>query len=105
MAFSFLLALFPALLFLVALPGYIPVEHAAAELIPTLAAVAPGEIVTLLREQLDQIARGNHVGLLTAGFIGAIWSSSAAMVAIIDARNHAYDVGEWRPRWKRRLLA
>jgi membrane protein len=27
------------------------------------------------------------------------------MVAIIDALNHAYDVSEWRPWWKRRLLA
>jgi membrane protein len=105
MAFYFLLALFPALLFLVALLGYIPVEKATAELISTLAAVAPGEIVTLLREQLEQIARGNHAGVLTAGFIGAVWSSSAAMVAIIDAMNHAYDVAEWRPWWKRRFLA
>jgi membrane protein len=27
------------------------------------------------------------------------------MVAIIDALNRAYDVTEWRPWWKRRLLA
>jgi membrane protein len=27
------------------------------------------------------------------------------MVAIIDALNRAYDVSEWRPWWKRRLLA
>lgn len=39
------------------------------------------------------------------GIVGAIWSSSAAMVAIIDALNHAYDVPEWRPWWKRRLVA
>ena len=29
----------------------------------------------------------------------------AGMVAIIDALNHAYDVTEWRPWWKRRLVA
>jgi membrane protein len=39
------------------------------------------------------------------GVLGALWSSSAAMVAIIGALNHAYDVSEWRPWWKRRLLA
>ena len=27
------------------------------------------------------------------------------MVAIIDALNRAYDVTEWRPWWKRRLVA
>jgi membrane protein len=105
MAFYFLLALFPALLFLVALLGYIPIENAAAELVSTLAAVVPEELVGVLREQLDQIAKGSHAGLLTIGIVGAIWSSSAAMVAIIDALNHAYDVAEWRPWWKRRLVA
>ena len=29
----------------------------------------------------------------------------ASMVGIIDALNRAYDVGEWRPWWKQRLLA
>ena len=27
------------------------------------------------------------------------------MVAIVDALNRAYDVTEWRPWWKRRLVA
>jgi membrane protein len=105
LAFYFLLALFPALLFTVALIGYLPVENALAELVAALSAVAPAEIVRLLREQLNQIAQSGHAGLLTIGVVGALWSSSAAMGAIIGALNHAYDVSEWRPWWKRRLLA
>jgi membrane protein len=105
LAFYFLLALFPALLFLVALIGYLPVENALDELLVTLGSVAPRQLVELLRAQLAQIADGSQTGLLTLGIIGAIWSSSAAMVAIIDALNHAYDVTEWRPWWKRRLVA
>jgi membrane protein len=105
LAFYFLMALFPALLFLVALIGYLPVENALSELLAALGTVAPQELVRLLREQLAQIAEGSHASLLTLGIIGAIWSSSAAMVAIIDALNRAYDVTEWRPWWKRRLLA
>jgi membrane protein len=105
LAFYFLLALFPAILFLVALAGYLPVENVLSELVVALSAVAPDELVTLIRGQLEQIAQGRHVSLLTLGIIGAIWSSSAAMVAIIDALNHAYDITEWRPWWKRRLVA
>lgn len=105
LAFYFLMALFPALLFLVALIGYLPVENALSELLAALGTVAPQELVRLLREQLAQIAEGSQTSLLTLGIIGAIWSSSAAMVAIIDALNRAYDVTEWRPWWKRRLLA
>jgi len=105
LAFYFLLALFPALLFLVALVGYVPVENALGELVMAIGTVAPRELVQLLRGQLSQIAEGSHASLLTLGIVGAIWSSSAAMVAIIDALNHAYDVSEWRPWWKRRLVA
>jgi membrane protein len=105
LAFYFLLALFPALLFLVALIGYVPVEHALDELLATLGTVAPQELVALLRDQLEQITAGNEASLLTLGIVAAIWTSSAAMVAIIDALNRAYDVREWRPWWKRRLLA
>lgn len=43
--------------------------------------------------------------LLTLGIAGAIWSSSAAMVAIIDALNHAYDIDERRSWWRRRVVA
>jgi membrane protein len=105
LGFYFLLALFPALLFLVALIGYVPIENAIDELLATLGTVAPRELIALLRSQLAQISSGSEASLLTLGIAGAIWSSSAAMVAIIDALNHAYDVAEWRPWWKRRLVA
>jgi membrane protein len=95
LAFYGLLALFPALLFLVALLGYLPVEGIMANLVAALSQVAPGELVALIRAQIDEIVSGDHAGLLTAGILGALWSSSAGMVAIIDALNHAYDVGEW----------
>jgi membrane protein len=105
LSFYFLLGLFPALLFLVALVGLVPVETSLPELLAALGVVAPQELVELLRGQLAQIAEGSQASVLTLGVLGAIWSSSAAMVAIIDALNRAYDVTEWRPWWKRRLVA
>lgn len=105
LAFYFLLALFPALLFLVALVGYLPIDRALTESLAALGAVAPTEFITLLRNQVARIRQSDPAGLLTLGVIGALWSSSAGMVAIIDALNRAYDVTEWRPWWKRRLVA
>lgn len=105
LSFYFLLGLFPALLFFVALIGYVPLEAALSEPLAALGAVAPEELVALLREQLAQISDGRQASVLTLGVVGAIWSSSAAMVAIIDALNRAFDVAEWRPWWKRRLVA
>ena len=78
LAFYFVLALFPALLFLVALVGYLPIEDTLTGMLAALGTVAPGEVLTLLRTQLEELARGSHGSLLTLGIGGAIWSSSAA---------------------------
>lgn len=105
LAFYLLLSLCPALLFLVALLSYLPVEDAMAELLSALSTIAPHAFVALVRTQLDDMASGGSAGLLTLGIAGAFWSSSAAMVAIIDALNRAHHVAERRPWWRRRIVA
>ena len=105
LAYYFLLALFPALLFLVAMVGYFPIQNAMHELLAIVGRVAPRALIDLLAAQLQEIERGRHAGLAILGIAGALWSSSAAMAAIITALNHTYRVAEWRPWWKRRLVA
>jgi membrane protein len=105
LAFYFLLSVFPALLFLVALFAYLPVETRLTAAVDQLETLLPPEILEFLREQIDAALAGDQGGLLTIGVIGAIWSSSAAVTAIITALNRAYDIDEWRPWWKRRLIA
>ena len=58
-----------------------------------------------LEAQLRRIANSDHGGILTLGLLGAIWSSSAALVAIVSSLNRAYDIEEARPWWKVRLTA
>jgi membrane protein len=105
LAFYFLLAVFPALLFVVALLSYLPIQPALDPTLKQLDTFLPGEILSLIREHMDQVMTGASGGLLTFGIAGAIWSSSSAMTAIITALNRAYDIEEWRPWWKTRLTA
>jgi membrane protein len=105
LAFYFLLAVFPALLVIVALLGYLPIDASLETLLLRLEGVVPEAVLRLVREQMDQVLAGDRGGLLTVGMAGALWSSSAAMTAIIDALNRAFDIEEWRPWWKRRLVA
>lgn len=105
LAYYFLLALFPALLFLAAIAGYFPIQNAMNELLAIMGGVAPRALIELLAAQLQELERGKHAGLAMLGIAGAVWSSSAAMAAIITALNHTYRVAEWRPWWKRRLVA
>jgi membrane protein len=76
------------------------------EALRNLRAVAPAEVVSIVRQQFEKLASGGASGkLLTLGIVGALWSSSAAMMAIIDTLNRAYDIAERRPWWKARLVA
>jgi membrane protein len=105
LAFFWFLAFFPALLFLVALASYVPVQDLVDVAVGSLARVAPDDVLVIVREQLLQIAKGPPSGLLTLSLIGALWSSSSAMTAIVDTLNQAYHVRETRPWWRVRLLA
>ena len=105
LAFFWFLALFPALLFMVALAGSLPVQHLIDRVVASLARAAPADVLVLVRQQLAQIAQGPPRGLLTLSLLGALWSSSSAMTAIIDILNQAYHVREGRPWWRVRLLA
>jgi membrane protein len=105
LAFYFLLALFPALLFVIAMLFLLPVQPALEPVLERLDALLPPDALLLVRQQLDQLMRGASGGLLTFGVAGALWSSSSAMTAIITALNRAYDIDESRPWWHQRALA
>lgn len=104
LAFYFALALFPALLFAVALASYLPF-NAVGGAVSALAPIAPPEVLTIIRKQLDSIVAGESPNILTIGILGALWSSSGAMTSIVYALNRAYDIPESRPWWKVRVTA
>jgi membrane protein len=104
LAYYCLLALVPALVFVIALTSFFP-AGVIDQLIASVASIAPAEMTELLRTQFQSIAAGNNGGLLTFGFLMALWSSSAAIVSVTDALNRAYDIEEARPWWKVRLTA
>lgn len=104
LAYYFALALFPALLFFVALASYLPYA-VVNDVIAALEPLAPPAVLAILRAQLESIVAGDDTGLLTVGILGALWSSSGAMTSIVSALNRAYDIPETRPWWKVRLLA
>ncbi len=105
LAYYFFLALFPALLFLVAIVSFIPVHGLLEAITATLGRVAPYEALKLIQEQILNIAHQKDGGLLTLGMIGTIWSTSSGVSAIIETLNQAYDIQEGRPWWKVKLIA
>ena len=105
LAYYFFLALFPALLFLIALASVFVNPDSMTRLLNMLSGAAPPDVVKIIGDQLKSLAEGNAGGIMTFGVVAALWSSSAAMVAVIDSLNRAYDVEDGRPWWKQRLTA
>jgi membrane protein len=70
-----------------------------------LGRVAPPEALKIITDQIAEISKSGHGGVLTFAFLLTIWSSSGAMVSIISTLNAAYDITEGRPIWKVRLVA
>lgn len=104
MAYYFLFALAPAIVCVLAITSYVPFSS-IQDLVAGISGFAPPDVAEILRDQLANLAEGQHTGALTFGFLLALWSSSAAMVSIISALNRAYDIEEARPWWKVRLTA
>jgi membrane protein len=105
LAYYFFLALFPTLLFLIALAGVFASEGLVARVVEMLRGAAPPDVINIVRSQLSSLSEGNQGGIMTFGVVAALWSSSAAMVALIDSLNRAYDVEDARPWWKQRITA
>src|SRR3954463_4837507 len=104
-AYYFFFALFPALLFVIAVASFFPLQTLTDEVVTNLGRVAPRAVIDIINEQLQQLGNQNSGGILTFAFLVTIWSSSGAMVSIITTLNAAYDVTESRPWWKTRITA
>jgi membrane protein len=105
LSYYFFLALFPAILFLLALASFFPLSNITDDVGRFLGPFVSPQVLALIEEQMRRLANNESGGLLTFGVAGALWSSSAALVSIVGALNRAYDIDEGRPWWKVRLIA
>lgn len=103
LAYFFLLSLFPFLLFLLNLIGYLPIN--VESVMEIMDFYAPDEIMTLIESNLDQLLGQTNGGLLSIGIIGTLWAASNAINAIMKAFNRAYDIDEDRSFFVTRLIA
>ena len=101
-AYSSLLAFFPAL---VALVGLLDLLNAYGTLRSFLDPVAPTAVINLLDTFAQDSGGGGSVLALVLGTVTALWAASSAMSTVVQTVNTAYELHETRPIWKRRLLA
>lgn len=107
LSYYFLLALFPALLFLTSLLGYMAGEDSQLRegLFKYLATVLPGDASQLISKTVTDVTQSSGGGKLSFGILATLWAASNGMGAISESLNAAYDLKESRPWWKVRLTA
>lgn len=101
-AYSSLLAFFPAI---VALVGLLAVVNAYDALQRFLSPVAPRAVTQLIRTFAQDTGGPGSVVALLVGALGATWAASGAMGSVVKAVNRAWDRPETRPFWKLRLIS
>jgi membrane protein len=103
LAYYFLLALFPMLIFLTSLVGFLPSLREA--IFTALARFVPGDAMRLMSDTLSDATRHRGGGLISFGVLGALWAASGGVAAVMGTLNAAYDAREERSIWKVRLIA
>lgn len=104
LAFFFLLALFPLLIFLATALAYVPVPDLFQEVVNVMSLVVPTEAMGRVETVLSEVLRKDP-GLLSFGILASIWIASAGFEAMINALNRVYEARQSRPYWKKRLLS
>jgi membrane protein len=107
LAYYFLLALFPLLLFLTSVIGIVIGSGSGLRhsLFNYLAEVLPGSASQLVDSTMLEVSTASSGGKMSFGILAALWAASNGMGAISDSLNAAYKVEESRPWWKQRLMA
>jgi membrane protein len=106
LSYYFLLALFPLLLFLINILGYLAQQGTLFrdKLLVYVAALMPASAFLLVHNTLDEVSAASGKGKLSFGLLAALWAASNGLGAISETLNIAYNVKEKRPWWKVRLI-
>ena len=105
LSYYFVLSLFPLLVSLASLLGYVPIPHLFEGLLSLMARLVPGDGMSLVRNIVSDVVNHRHPHVLTLGLAFTIWTVSSGFAAIIDGLNVVYRVRETRPVWKTRPIA
>ena len=104
-SFSFFLALFPTIIFFFTIIPYVPIAHFQDALMGLLKEMIPTNTFEGVRSTLEDIIKRQHGGLLSVGFIMALYFSTSGINSLIASFNKTYHTIETRSAVKQRLIS
>lgn len=104
-AFSFFLALFPAIIFLFTLIPYIPIRNFQAELFLLIRDLLPASTFVAVEETIQDILTRQRGGLLSLGFLMALIFASNGLVTMMNAFDSSLHTIEKRKWVEQRIIS
>lgn len=105
LAYNFMLAIFPGIIFLFTLIPYIPIENFQEQLLEFMQVIMPTNAYLAVESTLFDIVKNQHGGFLSVGFILATFFSTNGMSALMLSFNKSSLISESRTWGQQRLVA
>ncbi len=105
LAYNFMLAIFPAIIFIFTLIPYIPIAHFQDQLMSLIALVLPENAYLAVENTLVDIVKNQNSKLLSFGFVFALIFATNGINNLMQAFNKSSLIIETRSWFKRRLVA
>lgn len=105
LAYSFMLAIFPGIIFLFTLIPYIPIDNFQEQLLDFMHLVLPDNAYATIESTLVDIVNNQNSGLLSFGFLMAMIFATNGIYSLMVAFNKSSLVAETRSFLKQRLVA
>jgi len=103
LAYYFMLALFPMLIFLTSLVSSL--SGARESIFYVLSRVMPPDAMGIVQAAFDDAVSKRSGSLISIGILGTIWAASAGVSALTSTLNTVFDVKETRSYWKVKATA
>ncbi|APW46080.1 YihY/virulence factor BrkB family protein [Rhodoferax antarcticus] len=105
LGFYLMLAIFPAMIFVLAVIPYLPIANVDQAIMNLLRQALPASAAEMFTGVVQEVTQEQRGGLLSFGLLAALWATSSGMYAIMQQLNITYGVKEGRGFLRARLVA
>lgn len=105
LAYTFMLAIFPGIIFLFTLIPYIPIDNFQEQLLDFMRVIMPENAFLTVETTLEDIIKNQNSGLLSVGFILATFFATNGVSSLMLAFNKSSLITESRTWGRQRLVA
>ncbi len=105
LGFYLTLAIFPAMILLMSVIPYLPIDRVDEAIMNLLGQALPDEAYDMVAGVVAEVTSERRGGLLSFGLLGTLWAASTGMYAIMRQLNITYDAREGRSFLRARATA